>query len=390
MKRGIGDFYVKMSCSDSSHNSGRQYWSRTTTRADSPAARRRALESQITKAAAVRNTTTARLRRLTSFAILCETLAEATATGVIPLFFIKGGVAIELRLGLRARATRDIDIGLCAHPRELIPIFDAALDVGFGDFRLRRKSEIAEHGNDVYGLEVSIEYLGRPWATVDVDLGSATADAQTESVPPIALQDLGLRAARAVPCLALPEQIAQKLHALTEPAPRGRPNPRARDVLDILLLIERLDLDPTSIRVACEHIFAQRATHDWPIDAFAFPAEWNRIIEALALEVGYDTIDSTIISRRFNDFLARLNGAPGMPNYEYRFVALDFLVTDNPQSSALTPPVVQNDSNPRWQHFQELTKQGWHVHSVTEWRRSANSSPNLMVLLQREREPDAA
>lgn len=306
------------------------------------------------------------------------------------MFFIKGGVAVELRLGLRARATRDIDIGLCAHPRELIPIFDAALDVGFGDFRLRRKGDIAERASDVYGLEVSIEYLGRPWATVDVDLASATADAPTESVPPIALQDFGLSAGHEVPCLAITEQIAQKLHALTEPAPRGRPNPRARDVLDILLLNDRLGVDETAIRIACEQLFAERVTHDWPIYTFAFPPEWNRILEALAREVGYDTIDSTIISARFNDFLARVNGAPGMPNYEYQFIALDFFLTDDPQSSALTPPVVQNDSNARWQHFQELTKQGWHVHSVTEWRRSAGGSPNLMALLQRERRPDAA
>jgi hypothetical protein len=55
---------------------------------------------------------------------------------------------------------------------------------------------------------------------------------------------------------------------------------------------------------------------------FPFPPEWNLILEALAREVGYDTIDSTIISARFNDFLARLHGAPGLPNYEYQFIAL--------------------------------------------------------------------
>ncbi|MHB8146045.1 MAG: nucleotidyl transferase AbiEii/AbiGii toxin family protein [Vulcanimicrobiaceae bacterium] len=81
------------------------------------------------------------MRRLVGFAVLCETLSEAAARDIIPVFFVKGGVAIELRLGLLARATRDLDIGLCAPPNELLPLFDSALDVGFGDFRLRRRGE---------------------------------------------------------------------------------------------------------------------------------------------------------------------------------------------------------------------------------------------------------
>lgn len=91
-------------------------------RHDSPALRRRALESRITRAAAERGTTQTRLRRLIGFTVLCEVLAEAQYRGILPLFFIKGGVAIELRLGLASRATRDIDIGLCAPPEALIPI----------------------------------------------------------------------------------------------------------------------------------------------------------------------------------------------------------------------------------------------------------------------------
>lgn len=63
---------------------------------------------------------------------------EAVAQGAIPFFFVKGGIIIELRLGLAARATRDIDIGLCAPAEKLLSAFDASLAIGFGDFRLRR------------------------------------------------------------------------------------------------------------------------------------------------------------------------------------------------------------------------------------------------------------
>jgi len=87
--------------------------------------------------------------------VLCETLGEAAIRGLIPLFLIKGGVAIELRLGLAARATRDIDIGLSASPDQLVPMFDGALDVGFSDFRLRRKGAIQERGNELR-IKISI------------------------------------------------------------------------------------------------------------------------------------------------------------------------------------------------------------------------------------------
>jgi Nucleotidyl transferase AbiEii toxin, Type IV TA system len=152
--------------------------------------RRRALERRITNTARERGTTAARLRRLVGFAVLCETLSEAVARGIIPLFFVKGGVAVELRLGLLARATRDLDIGLCAPPTELLQLFDSALEVGFGDFRLRRRGEVRALDNGALALEVAVAYIGRPWATVDVDLAPATLDWETDSVPPVALSEV--------------------------------------------------------------------------------------------------------------------------------------------------------------------------------------------------------
>lgn len=105
--------------------------------AASATARLRELERRITKTARDRGTTAARLRRRVGFTVVCETLAEAVAQGIIPIFFVKGGVAIELRLGLLARATRDLDIGLCAPPAELLAFFDRALT------RSRRRDDSA-------------------------------------------------------------------------------------------------------------------------------------------------------------------------------------------------------------------------------------------------------
>jgi hypothetical protein len=274
----------------------------------SPVQRARTLERRITALAAERGTTAARLRRLVGFSVLCETMAEAVTQGVVPFFFVKGGVAIELRLGLAARATRDLDIGLCAPAEELLPAFDASLSLGFGDFRFRRRGEARALNNGARSLQVTIEYVGRPFATIDVDLAQATTDVRTDTVEPISLHELGLMRPRAIPCLSLTEQIAQKIHALTDPMPRGRVNMRSRDAIDVLLLDARLSLDTEAITQACVILFAQRATHEWPILHFSFPSEWNEILTELVRQVNYDTTDVSVVEKRFNAFLARLNG----------------------------------------------------------------------------------
>jgi hypothetical protein len=113
-----------------------------------------------------------------------------------------------------------------------------------------------------------------------------------------------------VPCLALAEQIAQKVHALTEPLPAGRRNGRFRDVLDILLLDARVAPDPREVGAACARVFTVRGTHAWPIATFRFPPLWDGPLAALAAEVGYDLADVRTIEARFNVFLARIEADP--------------------------------------------------------------------------------
>jgi hypothetical protein len=271
----------------------------------------RAFESRIAKAATKRGMPIPRYRRLVGFAVLIETLAEAVAQGRIPIFFVKGGVAMELRLGLAARATKDLDIGLCLPPEEVVPAFDDALAIGYGDFRLRRQGEATVLDNGARQLRVRIEYLENPFATVDVDLASASTETDTEPIEPFVLAELDLATPRVVPCLAINEQIAQKVHATTEPDPRGRQNARFRDIIDILLLNDRLRPDAAELYAACERVFASRQTHPWPLTEHPFPPAWAGPLSALAQESGYDTVIVAEIQTRFNAFLNALSIANG-------------------------------------------------------------------------------
>jgi hypothetical protein len=104
-----------------------------------------------------------------------------------------------------------------------------------------------------------------------------------EMVEAIPLTPFGLQGPDALPCLALPYHVAQKIHAMTFPS-LERPNDRFRDLVDLLLLQEWVH-DFAAVRSACEETFRARATHPWP-PFFDPPPHWAAPFEQLATEVG--------------------------------------------------------------------------------------------------------
>ena len=57
-----------------------------------------------------------------------------------PIFLLKGGVAMELRLELRARATRDYDAAFRARAEEVLDHLDAALADEYNSFTVTREA----------------------------------------------------------------------------------------------------------------------------------------------------------------------------------------------------------------------------------------------------------
>ena len=137
--------------------------------------------------------------------------------------------------------------------------------------------------------------LTRAWQTVDIDLGPGEAQEVDLVEPAITgLTEMGLPMTSRVRCLGINEQTAQKLHACTGP----QRDPRARDVLDILLVAKLGRLDYVRARAAAERIFTERATHPFPPDP-SLPAEWRRELENLAQELGYATANAEEIEAKF-------------------------------------------------------------------------------------------
>ena len=250
-----------------------------------------------------------RLRRWVSFLALCGVLEHAIEKGVIDIYYLKGGVAMEMRYARAARTTKDFDLGMTGNRSQRIRRLADLLQLSFDDFRFRLKAgqhemELA----DTVRVEVAIEYRTRAWQTIAVDLGPGEAhevDVITPAIPGVA--EMGLPVPPQVRCLGMTEQVAQKLHACTGAQKEGR----ARDILDILVVNMLGQLDRVRARAAAVRVFADRNRHAFPPDT-AIPAEWNAELEALAKELGYRTTDATEIQREFNDLIAAIDA--GVPD----------------------------------------------------------------------------
>ncbi|HET7232544.1 MAG TPA: nucleotidyl transferase AbiEii/AbiGii toxin family protein [Longimicrobium sp.] len=251
----------------------------------------------------------ARVRRWVAYMALGGALGRETANGQ-PRFALKGGVALELRLGTRARATRDLDLVLNDAGGDLLAQFESALQP-FEHFTFRLHGNARTLRPDTVRTEVSVEYGGRSWARVPVDVSRGEAGLfEVEMVEVLDLGGVSFGFPSALPCLSLHIQAAQKLHAMTLPAADCRRNTRFRDLLDLVLLIELID-DLPAFRAACVGVFTHRGTHPWP-PVIDVPDDWVRPDRALAEDVGVDVADAADAALRVRSFLHRVEVA-GLP-----------------------------------------------------------------------------
>ncbi len=263
------------------------------------------LEKTLARVAREQGLDQERLRRWVSFLALCGVLERATGEGVINGYYLKGGVAMEIRFATAARATKDMDIGLDGERAERLNSLERALGLGFDAFAFRLKAQTRSMDlADTVRIPVAVQYRTRAWQTVDVDLGPAGA-ASTDLVQPAirGLPEMGLPTPSPIRCLSLADQFAQKLHACTGPHSEGR----ARDILDILLIDLLGKLDYSEARKAAMRIFSERRTHAFPPET-SIPLAWHAELRAIAVELGYPVVEPTAIEERFRSivrFIAR-------------------------------------------------------------------------------------
>jgi hypothetical protein len=252
-----------------------------------------------------------RVRAWVAYMIMAGVL-ERARTADSPLFIVKGGVALELRLRDRARATKDIDIVLRDTTANLADSLEDALTrEPYQGFSFRRKGQPLLLDNGAVNMEFGVAYKGQPWTSVTVDIARAEAgEAEVEWVDAIALTDaLGVTGPAQLPCLPLRFHVAQKLHGMTLPPRPGKQNERFRDLVDLVLMDAMITHDYAALREACELVFRNRNTHSWPPDLSTVPAHWAQPFARLAeeLELVETNLEAAIL--RVRNFVARILSA---------------------------------------------------------------------------------
>ena len=231
-------------------------------------------------------------------------LERARAEDESPLFLVKGGVSMELRLNLRARTTRDLDTVFRGRFDEWLEILDDALASDVEDLSFSRSEPAAIPNSRAYRVDVAIDLKGKRWGQVQLEIAPAEAGGvlDIDEVEPFDVGQFGLPRPDRIKVVGLPYLIAQKLHACTDPPEGGGENRRVHDLMDLLLarnLLKPADLERTG--EACLAIFAARGTHNWPPTLIVYPS-WSATFAKLAAEESFpieDVEEAANLVRRF-------------------------------------------------------------------------------------------
>ena len=242
-----------------------------------------------------------------------------TPKGETQPWVLKGGFALELRLGERARMTKDLDLGV-----DLGYFKTREVSVGEVAHKLREglsasstdnfafiipeagEQELNIPGVRSYRYSVEARLDGRRFEAIRVDVGLGDP-----LIPPFdELTSSDLLSFAGIPRATIrttsrAQHLAEKVHALTRPI-HDRINTRVKDLADILLLMNLGLPDPVTVSKVINEIFATRRTHEIPKAITTPPVTWASSFAAMADELGLSekTLDSA--AARLNEYWMRL------------------------------------------------------------------------------------
>jgi hypothetical protein len=256
---------------------------------------RRALEARLKSKAEAEGSDYGRLRRIVVFDRIAARLSASDQGWVL-----KGGTALEFRLGLRARATKDLDLVLrsgsldgAALRDALIESLTADIDRDWFVFKVSHPSDLDADaaGNPGWRFSVDGTLAGKTFTTVRVDVVLRPAElSATEYIPlPGTLGFAGIRP-RSIESADRRQHFAEKLHALTRDY-GSRPNTRVKDLVDLLLLIHDGLLPDHGLLTVARHVFATRAMHPLPGGIPDPPPVWQSEYPALAAQAALSEQD---------------------------------------------------------------------------------------------------
>lgn len=266
-----------------------------------------------------------RLGWLVASTIVAAALQQAVDHQQEPLFLIKDGTLLQHLLPHTSRATTDLDGLVRGDIDRFVDLVDETLSTPWGPCTLQRGPvTVIETPHRVVRprrFDVVVQLRGATWRRVQVEIAADEGSAGSTSEPVAApsLAGFGLPTPDHLAGLALRYQIAQKVHAATDPhEPPTYINDRARDVVDLLLLRDLCDASGSpsrsDVRAAVLDVFRARAAdatylglppRHWPSRVTAHP-HWTVSYESAARSAGLSTsLDAAV--EAVNTWLDRLD-----------------------------------------------------------------------------------
>lgn len=230
------------------------------------AAFRRALEERLRQQSLERGQPLARLRKMVAFDRFLARLGKKEPEAWI----VKGGYALQLRLGDRARTTKDIDVSAANRStrEETVAHLRAAASLDFRDwfeFEVGKPAEAAT-GAPGRGFRFPVQCLldSRRFENfhLDVGYGDPVLEAPEVLTAPDLLGFAEIPPAK-VRCYPLTTQVAEKLHTYARTFASGETS-RARDLADILLAASLEQFNSAKLKQAIDATFQARASHAVP------------------------------------------------------------------------------------------------------------------------------
>lgn len=268
-----------------------------------PSSLRQALEARLNATATATGTDPGRLRRQVAFERLLARLASSR-----PSWVLKGGLALELRLGNAGRATKDLDLATLDGETDGIQVWDSLADALAEDlsddhfaFVVGAPRTLAADmaGRPGWRFSVDARLAGKTFASVRLDVVGRAEEIEggvEQLTFPSLLAFAGFAPSLTVPAVDLAQHAAEKFHALTR-VYGDRPSTRVKDLVDLVLLAETGLIDRPRLAARLQTVFRVRGTHPIPVELPDPPAAWRDDYTALItdLDIGARTVDAAMV-----------------------------------------------------------------------------------------------
>jgi hypothetical protein len=257
----------------------------------SAAAFRQALEQHLKNEAASTGIGLARLRKRVAFELFLRRLIFVAPDSWV----LKGALALDFRLAVATRSTKDIDLSRQDDEQAAIRDITAAQQLALDDFfsfAAVRTGELEDTDeSSAMRFHFTAQLAGRTFEQFLVDI----AFTSTTSWRPDTIQTPGLLSFAGIEPLTLSaipiaQHLAEKVHAYTGTYGKSeQSSTRPKDLVDILLIESSAAIGADSLRHALQSTFAERARQPLPAalppppDAWADP--YRRLANTVDVEV---------------------------------------------------------------------------------------------------------